>query len=191
MLDVCAHDEDFAISLDANAVGSTGMIVPQGGYLGRLPPRYGEVFTGTVDLAKLKFRAHAVELNGEVLDLHLHREDFAQVLHGLIFTDRDYIDALLGIIERGEKGKALDVVPVEVAEGDDDDVLFKTLGLEVPAQISQTGACIDDGYPIGICKGEQQAGGISTKLLKMGIADRYRTAGAVEFEFHAIARVGA
>src|SRR5207245_8880034 len=57
-----------------------------------------------------------VDLDGEVSELHLAGENFAQRMSAPFGTaDRDLVP---GNEERGEEGKALDVIPVRVAEQD-------------------------------------------------------------------------
>jgi hypothetical protein len=60
---------------------------------------------------------------------------------------------------------------VKVRERDHDSFLLVPDGAKVSAQISQSGARVNDDDAVRIGERELQAGGIASELLKTGIAD--------------------
>src|SRR4029077_3875460 len=89
-----------------------------------------------------------------------------------------------GIISRGKKRKALDVVPVKVGERDNNFFLLVADGEEVPAQISQTRARVKNSDAVRIGECDLQAGGVAAEFLKTGIADGDGSARTVKLELH-------
>ncbi len=63
------------------------------------------------------------------------------------------------------------MVPVKVREPDRDLFLFVADGAKVSAQISQSGARVNDGNPVRVGERDLQAGGVTAELLKTGVAD--------------------
>jgi hypothetical protein len=171
MLDVRANDEHFPVSFDPETIRSAGMVVPLSGHHGFHIVDAGEVFAGISDLQELKIRPHVIQLHREILRLHLDFENLPQIAECLVPTERQEREFLPGIISRGKERKALDVVPVKVGERDNDLFLLVADGEQVPAQISQSGARVNDGDAVGIGERDLQAGGVAAEFLKTGIAD--------------------
>src|SRR5437899_12466124 len=184
MLDIRANDDDFSISLDPETICSTGMVVPLSGDYGFHIVDAGKVFAGISDLQELEIGPHVIQLHWEIFRLHLDFENLPQIADGLVPAERQERDFLAGIISRGKERKALDVVPVKVAERDNDLFLLVADGEEVSAQISQSRARVDDGDAVGIGERDLQAGGIAAELLKTGIADGDGSARPVKLQLH-------
>ena len=171
MLDIRANDEHFAVSLNPETIRSSGMVVPLSGDHGCHIVETGEVFAGISDLQELEIGPHAIQLHREIFRLHLDFENLPQIGHRLVPAERQERNLLLGIISRGKKRKALDVVPVKVSERDTDFFLLVANGEEIPSQISQSRARVNDGDAVRIGERDLQAGGVAAELLKTGIAD--------------------
>jgi len=184
MLDVRANDEYFPVSFDPETIRSAGMVVPLSGHHGFHIVDAGEVFAGISDLQELKIRPHVIQLHREILRLHLDFENLPQIAECLVPTERQEREFLPGIISRGKERKALDVVPVKVGERDNDLFLLVADGEQVPAQISQSGARVNDGDAVGIGERDLQAGGVAAEFLKTGIADGDGSARTVKLELH-------
>ena len=116
MLDIRANDEHFPISLDPETIRSAGMVMPLSGKNGFHIVDAGEMFAGISDLEELEIGPHAIQLHREIFGLHLDFENLPQIANGLVPAERQKRDFLPGIISRGKKRKALDVVPVKVRE---------------------------------------------------------------------------
>ena len=144
----------------------------------------GEVFAGISDLQELEIGPHVIQLNWEILRLHLDFENLPQIANRLVPAERQERDFSPGIISRRKKRKALDVVPVKVGEGDNDLILLVTDGEEVSAQISQSRARVNDGDAVRIGERDLQAGGVAAEFLKTGIANGDGSARAVKLELH-------
>ena len=129
------------------------------------------MLTGISDLQELETCPHVIQLDREILGLHLDFEDLPQISDCLAPAERQEGDFLAGIISWGKERKTLDVVPVKVRERDDDSVLLVTDGAEVSPQISQSRAGVNDGDAVHICERDLQAGGVPAELLKTCIAD--------------------
>ena len=186
MLDIDADDEHLSISLDPETIRSAGMVMPLSGHHGFHIVDAGEVFAGISDLQELKIRPHVIQLHREILRLHLDFENLPQIAECLVPTERQEREFLPGIISRGKERKALDVVPVKVGERDNDLFLLVADGEQVPAQISQSGARVNDGDAVGIGERDLQAGGVAAEFLKTGIADGDGSARTVKLELHTI-----
>jgi len=184
MLDIHANDEHFPLSLEPVTIRSAGMVVPLSGDNGFHVVDAGEVFAGISDLQELKIGPHVIQLHREILRLHLDFENLPQIANRLVPAERQERDFLPGIISRGKKRKALDVVPVKVGERDNDLILLVADGEEVSAQISQSRARVNDGDAVGIGKRDLQAGGVAAEFLKTGIADGDGSARTVKLELH-------
>jgi hypothetical protein len=171
VLDIRANDEHFAVSLDPETKCATGMIVPLSGDYGFHIVDAGEVFGCISDLQELEVGPHVIQLHWEIFRLHLDFENLPQIRDCLVPAERQKRDFLAGIISRGKERKALDVVPVEVREQDDNLFLLVADGAEVSAQISQSRARVNDGDAIRIGERDLQAGGVAAELLKTHIAN--------------------
>src|SRR5213592_256735 len=184
MLDICANDEHFAISLDPETIRAAGMVVPLSGDYGFDIVDAGKVFAGISDLQELEIGPHVIQLHRKIFRLHLDFENLPQIGDCLVAAERQECDFLCGIISRGKERKALDVVPVKVRERDTDLVLLVAHGAKVSAQISQSRAGVNDGDLVRI--GDLQAGGVAAELLKTGIADGDGSPRAIKLELHRI-----
>lgn len=172
MLDIRANDEHFPISLDPETIRSAGMVVLLSGNYGFHIVEASEVFAGIRNLQELEIGPHMIQLHRKIFSLHLDFENLPQILNCLVPAERQERNFLLGIISRGKERKALDVVPVKVRERDNDLFLLVADGTKVSAQISQSGARVNDGDAARIGKRDLQAGGVAAEALKTGIADR-------------------
>ena len=190
MLDVGADDEGFSLAFNAEGIGSAGMILPEGGDLGRDAVDVDDVFAGPLDGEEVEVGTHVVELHGEVFLLHLDLEDLAEAVDGLVLADGEDGDLLSGDVGGAKEGEALDVVPVEVGEDDKEVLLFVSDGEEVLAQIPDAGAGIDDGDAVGVGEAELEAGGIAAEKLESRIADGDGSAGAVKFKLPKMGSLG-
>ncbi len=124
VLDICANDEHFAISLDPETICATWMVVPLSADHGRHIVDPGEVLAGIGDLQELESGPHVIQLHREIFSLHLDFENLPQIGDCLAPAERQERDFLAGIISLGKERKALDVVPVKVRKGDADSVLL-------------------------------------------------------------------
>src|SRR5437588_12726906 len=131
MLDIRANYEHFAAPLDPETIRSAGMVVPLSGNHRFHIVDAGEVFASISDLQELEIGSHVIQLHREIFRLHLDFENLPQIGDRLVAAKRQERDFLLGIISRGKKRKALDVVPVKVRERYDDLVLLVADGAEV------------------------------------------------------------
>ncbi len=75
---------------------------------------------------------------------------------------------------------------MKVREPDKDLFLFVADGAKVSAQISQSGARVNDGNPVRVGERDLQAGGVTAELLKTGVADGDGSPRAIKLELHAI-----
>ena len=171
MLDIRANDERFPISLDPETIRSAGMVMPLSGENGFYIVDAGEVFAGISNLEELEIGPHAIQLHREIFGLHLDFENLPQIANGLVPAERQKRDFLPGIISRGKKRKALDVVPVKVRERDDDLFLLVADGAKVSTQISQSRARVNDGDAVHIGERDLQTRGVAAEFLKTSIAD--------------------
>jgi len=186
MLDIGANDEHFAVSLDPETIRSAGMVVSLRGDYGCHIVDAGEVFAGISDLQELEIGSHVVQLHREIFRLHLDFENLPQIGDCLVPAERQERDFLPGIISRGKKRKALDVVPVKVREQDNDLFLLVADGAKVSAQISQSRARVNDGDAVRIGERDLHAGGVAAELLKTGIADGDGSPRTIKLELHRI-----
>src|SRR4030095_16795122 len=184
MLDICANDEDFPISLDPDTIRSAGMIVPSSGDYGFHIVDAGEVFGGISDLQELEVGSHVIQLHREIFRLHLDFENLPQIGNCLLPAECQECDFLTGIIRRSKERKALDVVPVKVRERDTDLLLLVSDGAKVSAQISQSRAGVNDGDLVRI--DDLQARRVAAELLKTGITDGDGSARTIKLELHRI-----
>jgi len=184
MFYICANDQHFAVPLNPETIRSAWMVVPLSSNYGFHIVDAGEVFAGISDLEKLEIGSHVIQLHREIFSLHLDFENLPQIANGLVPAERQKRDFLPGIISRGKKRKALDVVPVKVREDDKNLFLLVTDGTEVSAQISQSRACVKDGDAVRIGERDLQAGSVAAEFLKTGIADGDGSARTVKFELH-------
>ena len=185
-LDVYANDEHLSISLDPETIRSAGMVMPLSGDDGVYIVDAGEVFAGISDLQELEIGPHVIQLHREILRLHLDFENLPQIANRLAPAERHERDFLPGIISRGKEWKALDVVPVKVGESDKDLFLLVADGEQVPAEISQSRARVNDGDAVRIGERDLQAGGVAAEFLKTGIADGDGSTRTVKLELHTI-----
>jgi hypothetical protein len=184
MLDIYANDEDLAVSLNPETVCSTGMVVPLSADHSVHIVDAAEVLAGIGDLQELEIGPHVIQLHREIFRLHLNFENLPQIGNCLTPAERQERNFLAGIISWSEERKALDVVPVKVRERDDDLVLLVAHGAEVFAQISQSGARVNNGDAVGIGEHDLQTGGVSAELLKIRIANGDGSPRTVEFQPH-------
>src|SRR5262245_49603460 len=136
MLDICANDKHFPVSLDSKTIGAAGVIVPLSGDYGVHVIDAGKVPAGIRDLQEFEIGTHVIQLHREIFRLHLDLENFPQIGDRLPLAERHEGYLLSGIVSRSKERKALDVVPVKVSEDDDDLFLFMAHGAKVSAQIS-------------------------------------------------------
>jgi len=186
VLDICANDEHFAISLEAETISATGMVVPLGADHGFHILDASEVLTGISDLQELKSGSHVIQLHWEIFLLHLDFENLPQIGDCLAMAERQKRDFLTGVISLSKEGKAPDVVPVKVRERYEDLVLLVANGAEVSAEISQSRACVNDGDAVRIGERDLQAGSVAGELLKTRIANGDGTPRTVKLEPHRI-----
>ena len=184
MLDIGANDEHLAVPLDPEAIRSAGVVVPLSGDDGFHIVNPGEVFTGISDLQELEIGSHVIQLDREIFRLHLDFENLPQIGDCLVAAECQECDFLFGIISRGKEREALDVVPVKMRERDTDLLLLVADGAKVSAQISQSGARVNDSDLIRI--GDLQARRVAAELLKTGIADGNGSPRTVKLELHGI-----
>ena len=150
VLDICANDEHFALSLDPETICSARMVVPLSGDYGFDIVDPGEVAAGISDLQELEIGPHVIQLHREILSLHLDFENLAQIGDCLAPAERQECNFLAGIISRTKERKALDVVPVKVCEHDEDLFLLVAHGAEISPQISQSRARVNYGDAVRI-----------------------------------------
>jgi hypothetical protein len=186
MLDICANDEHFPLSLDPEAIRSTRMAVPLSGDYGFHIVNPGEVFAGICDLQELEIGPHVIQLHREIFSLHLDFENLPQIANCLAPAERQQRDFLPGIISWSKEREALDVVPVKVGERDSDLFLLVADGAKVSTQISQSCSRVNDGNAVRIGERDLQAGGVAAELLKTSIADRDGSPRAIKLELHRI-----
>src|SRR5437588_1663692 len=186
MLDIHANGEHPSISLDPETVRSAGMVMSLSGDNGVYIVDLGKVFAGISDLQELEIGPHVIQLHREILRLHLDFENLPQIANRLAPAERHERDFLPGIISRGKEWKALDVVPVKVGESDKDLFLLVADGEQVPAEISQSRAGVNDGDAVRIGERDLQAGGVAAELLKTGIADGNGSARTIKLQLHTI-----
>src|SRR5436190_2471018 len=186
MLDIRANDEHFSISLNPETICSARMVVPFRGNHCLDIVDAGEVFAGISDLQKLEIGPHVIQLDREIFRLHLDFENLPQIADRLILAERQQRDFLPGIISRGKERKALNVVPVKVRKRDDDLVLLMADGAKVSAQISQSGARVNDDDAVRIGERDLQARRVAAELLKIGITDRDGSPRTIKLELHRI-----
>jgi len=186
MLDICANDENFAISLDPETIRAAGMVVPLSGDYGFHIVDAGEVFAGISDLQELEIGAHMIQLDREIFGLHLDFENLPQVTNCLVPANRQEGDSLLGIISRGKERKALDVVPMKMRERDSDLFLLVADGAKVSAQVSQSRTRVNNGDAVRIGERDLQARSIAAELLKAGITDGDGSPRTIKLELHRI-----
>src|SRR5262249_47952668 len=134
VLNICANDEHFAISLNPETIRAAGMIVPLSADHGVHIVDASEVLAGISDLKELEIGPHLIQLHREILHLHLDLENLPQISDCLAAAERQERDFLAGIISWGKKRKTLDMVPVKVSERDSDLFLLVAHGAEVSAQ---------------------------------------------------------
>src|SRR5947208_17121481 len=184
MLDICANDEHFSISLDPETIRSAGMVVSLRGDHRFDIVDAREMFAGISDLQELEIGSHVIQLDREIFRLHLDFENLPQIGDCLVAAECQECDFLFGIISLRKERKALDVVPVKVRERDTDLLLLVADGAKVSDQISQSRAGVNDGDLVRI--GDLQARGVAAELLKTGIADGDGTPRAIKLELHRI-----
>jgi hypothetical protein len=186
VLDIGANDEHFAVPLNPETICATGMVVPLSADHGFHIVDTGEVLAGISDLQELEIGPHVIQLHREIFRLHLDFENLPQIADCLVPADRQKRDFLARIISLGKKRKALDVVPVEVREQDDNLFLLVADGAEVSAQISQSRPGVNDGDAIRIGERDLQAGGVAAELLKTRIAKGDGSPGTIKLKPHRI-----
>jgi hypothetical protein len=142
------------------------------------------VFAGISDLQELEIGAHVIQLHRVISRLHLDFENLPQIANRLVPAERQERDFFLGIISRGKKRKALDVVPVKVGERDNNLFLLVADGEKVSAQISQSGARVKNSDAVRIGERDLQAGGVAAEFLKTGIANGDGSARTVKLDLH-------
>src|SRR4029077_16040160 len=144
----------------------------------------GEMLAGIRDLQELEICPHVIQLDREILGLHLNLENLPQVVDGLAPAERQEGDFLAGIISRRKKRKALDVVPVKMRERDEHLLLLVTDGAKVFAQISQSRSRVDDSDAVRVGERDLQAGSVAAELLEPRIANGDGAARTVKLELH-------
>jgi len=82
MLDIGAEDQHLPVSFDPVPIRATRMIMPVGGHLGDGVVDASEIFAGFIAMQELKGGTHAIELDREILRLHLHLKNFPEVANG-------------------------------------------------------------------------------------------------------------
>src|SRR6266480_1825262 len=107
MLDIHANGEHPSISLDPETVRSAGMVMSLSGDNGVYIVDLGEVFAGISDLQELEIGPHVIQLQREILRLHLDFENLPQIANRLVPAEPHERDFLPGIISLGIQWKAL------------------------------------------------------------------------------------
>src|SRR5262249_52360887 len=116
MLDIRANDEHLSFSLEPETIRSAGMVVPLSGDYSFHTTDASEVTARISDLQELEFSPHVIQLDRKIFSLHLDFENLPQIPNCLVPAEGQERDFLAGVISRGKKGKALNVVPVKVGE---------------------------------------------------------------------------
>src|SRR5438045_9322062 len=94
MLDICANDKHLATSLDPKAIRSAGMVMPLSGNHSFNIVHGGEMLAGIRDLQELEICPHVIQLDREILGLHLNLENLPQVVECLVPAERARVDVL-------------------------------------------------------------------------------------------------
>src|SRR5262249_54399812 len=123
---------------------------------------------------------HLVQAHGKVLLLHLPGENALEVLDLPAAAEGADGEVAPGVVGGREEGEPLDVVPVEVGEGDEHGpFLLVAAGDQVLADVADAAAGVQDGHLTGVVA-DQHAGGVAAEVLEVAVADRDRPPGAVE-----------
>jgi hypothetical protein len=131
----------------------------------------GEVFAGIFDLQKFKLSPHLIQLHRKILRLQGHLKDLPQIADGLALAEGENGDFLLGIIRRREEGEALQVIPMEVSECDDQFFLAMSDRAHVPPEIAKPSSSVNNGDTICFRGRDLKAGGVATELLETSFTD--------------------
>ena len=143
-------DDLFAFELDLVAEGVAGMIDAN--------PRDFDAFDVDglfVQVVELEVGAHVLHLDGEILAVELPFKYGAEGLVEVLFPVD--LDLPAGGVGGGEKGKALDVVPMGV--GDEKVEALRRVGHEFAAKFADAGAGVEDELQSVVEHGE--AGGVA------------------------------
>src|SRR5262249_53488180 len=111
-------------------------------------------------------------------------KNLPEVANGPALAQGENRDILGGIVGRRKEGKALNVVPVKMGEGDDNLLLPMAHGHQILAEIPDPGARVKNGNRLRVGYSHAHTGAVGAKFLKAGITHGSGTARAIEFEFH-------
>jgi hypothetical protein len=112
-----------------------------------------------------------IELDREILGLHLHLKNLPEVANGPAPAQSENPEVLGDIVGRRKKGKALNVVPVKMGEGDDDLLLPVAHGQQILAEIPDPGARVNNGNRLRVWHGNAHTCGVAAKFLKARITN--------------------
>src|SRR5262249_20436031 len=110
--------------------------------------------------------------------------NLSEVTKGPALTQSENPDGLGDIVGGRKEGKALNMVPVQMGEGDDDPLLPMAHGQQIPAEIPDPGAGVNNGNGLHVRRGNAHTRGVAAKFLKACITNGSGTACTVELEFH-------
>src|ERR1043166_5609674 len=119
MLNVRANDQYLTLAFNSKTIRASRMIVAPTGDSGVHIVDGGEVFAGVFDLQKFKLGPHLIQLHRKILRLQGHLKDLPQIADALALNQGKNRNFLLGIIRRRKEGEALQGIPMEVSECDD------------------------------------------------------------------------
>src|SRR5215475_12859137 len=113
MLNIGAEDQYLPVLFDPVPIRAARMIVPVGSHVDDGIVDIREMLAGLIDLQELKGSPHTIELDREILCLHLHFKNLPEVVNGPALAQSENHDVLRDIIGGRKEGKALNVVPVK------------------------------------------------------------------------------
>jgi hypothetical protein len=132
---------------------------------------------------ELKISSHIGELHGEILALHGHGEDAFKIVDRAFPTQREQRDFLSLHIGGFEKGKSLNMIPVEVGECDENGLFSKGLVLhDLPAKVPYSCAGIDNANIYRVVRGDEDAAGAPAELVELSSVDRNGAATSIDHD---------
>src|SRR5215471_5004815 len=144
MLDIGAEDQHLPVSFESVPIRAARMIMPIGGHVDDGIVDTGEMLAGLIDLQEFKGSTHTIELDREILDLHLHFKNLPEVANGPALAQSENHDVLGNIIGGRKEGKALNIVPVKIGEGDCDLLLPVAHGEQILAEIPDPSTSVNN-----------------------------------------------